>query len=79
MKKLLSLILFSVILVSVFCATSLAAKEFTNDLVDEGDTLFASFHSVNNFIANNANYTPVEDMCYWIAGNHKEYNIKYVY
>ena len=78
MKKLLSIVLFSVILVSVFCATTLGAKKFTSNLIGEGDTLFASFHSTNNFIANNADYRPVEDLCYWIAGNYKEYNIKYV-
>ncbi len=78
MKKLLSIVLFSVILVSVFCATTLAAKDFTNDLIKEGDTVFASFHTTSNFIANNANPTPLEDMCYWLAGNRNELNLKYV-
>ena len=78
MKKLFKALIFATLILCILSVNVFAEKEFTKDLIGEKDTVFASFQSVNNFIAHQKNPTEIEDVTYWLAQNAKDYNIRYV-
>ena len=76
MKKLLTLILFVVLITSSIVFTSLAAS--LENFADEGEFVVASYNGVRTFTKTGGKISELEDSTYWLLNNEKNLNLKYV-
>ncbi|MBQ9975800.1 MAG: S-layer homology domain-containing protein [Clostridia bacterium] len=74
MKKLLTVIILLASLLTVTAYAGIVPLEKS----DDGTFYVASFNGTKNFLENGRKPVLVEDACYYLAEDCKEYNIKYV-
>ena len=78
MKKILSLLLFVILTISVFCITAFAATKNVSEYVGEGEFSLVSYNGTKNYIAKLKNPGELEDACYWLIDNKSALNLKHV-
>lgn len=71
-KHLLMFILLAVVLLTVPAQAKIVPLE--KNYVEEGDIVFASFHGVKPFIADQKVAGALDDSAMWLAEYAKEYN-----
>jgi len=74
MKRIISTLLFVLVIVSAFCLTAFAADDF----VKEKEFTIASYNGVNTFVGNENKLADFEDSVYWLTDKKDAFNIKYV-
>jgi len=76
MKKILSTLLLTAMLISALCLTAFAVSDA--DFVGENEFVIASYNGVNTFMKSETKFTDFEDSTFWLSGLKSTYNIKYV-
>ena len=74
MKKALSFILFTIILLTALCLTALADDDF----VTGKEFTIVSYNGTEAFVGNDARFSELQDSIYWLTDNKDAFNIKYV-
>lgn len=79
MKKILSVLLFTLIVVMAFSFTASAAiKDFDDDFVDEKEFTIASFQGLSGLLTSKEKIKEFEDNLFWMTSKKDDFNTKYV-